>query len=66
MLGGGVKCRTNDKLAYGLLKRTVWHLMALLNQSVYSTQKGPNEVESLLEWGIEADIQEPAVSIQST
>ena len=34
-----------------------------LTAAVTGTFSGPNGVESVLEWGIEADIQEPAVSV---
>jgi transglutaminase-like putative cysteine protease len=36
-----------------------------LTAAVTGSFSGPDGVENLLEWGIEADIQEPAVSVQS-
>ena len=36
-----------------------------LTAAVTGSFSGPNGVESLLEWGIEADIQEPAATMQS-
>jgi len=36
-----------------------------LTAAVTGSFSGPNGVESLLEWSIEADIQEPAATIQS-